>query len=158
MILSALFLGLGPLLLFQEPEETKLEAAQRKVAELEAELGPQHPEVAKYLNRLANLLRTKGSYAEARPLLERSLAILEQFRGPEHPDVAMTLNHLAESLHEQGSYVEARPLYERGLETTLLHLSKNLGAMTETERFQYLDIQEGPELLLLNLVAMQRTS
>ena len=38
MILSALVLGLSPLVLFQEPEETKLEAAQRKVTELEAEL------------------------------------------------------------------------------------------------------------------------
>ena len=42
MILSALVLGLSPLVPFQEPEETELEVAQRKVAELEAELGPEH--------------------------------------------------------------------------------------------------------------------
>ena len=38
MILSTLFLGLSPLVFLQEPEETELEVAQRKVAELEAEL------------------------------------------------------------------------------------------------------------------------
>jgi hypothetical protein len=30
-----------------------------------------------------------------------------------------------------------------------------MGTMTEAERFRYLDIQRGPELLLLNLVALQ---
>jgi len=40
------------------------------------------------------------------------------------------------------------------LKAILLHLSKNLGAMAETERFRYLDIQWGPEPLLLNLIAM----
>ncbi len=37
MILSALLLGLTPTVFLQEPGETELEAAQRKVAELEAE-------------------------------------------------------------------------------------------------------------------------
>ena len=31
-----------PTVFFQEPEETEFAAAQRKVAELEAELGPEH--------------------------------------------------------------------------------------------------------------------
>ncbi len=196
MILSVLCLGLSPLALFQEPEETKLEAAQRKVTELEAELGPEHldvaealndlmmvhfgqaqyakaaevcrrtlsirkkaldsehPDVAEALNDLAFLLAKQGAYAEARPLYERALAIWEKARGPEHPDVAGALNNLAILLKNQGSYAEARPFYERGLETTLLHLSKNLGAMTETERFQYLATKKGPEPLLLNLIAM----
>jgi len=34
-------------------------------------------------------------------------------------------------------------------------LSFNMGSMTEKERFQYLEIQAGPEPLLLNLVAIQ---
>ena len=73
----------------------------------------------------------------------------------EHPDAALTLNNLARLLEAQGSYAEARSFYERGLSTTLQHLSRNLGAMTEAERFRYLDIQTSPELLLLNLVAIQ---
>ncbi len=111
--------------------------------------------MALVLSNLAELLRNQGSYSEARPLFERSLAIDEKTLGPEHPDVAITLNNLAILLEQQGSYAEARPLYERGLETTLLHLSKNLGAMTEAGRFQYLDTLKGLEPLLLNLVAIQ---
>ena len=75
--------------------------------------------------------------------------------GPEHRDVANTLNNLALLLMTQGSYAEARPLYEQGLRGMLNHLSLNMGSMTEKERFQYLEIQTGPEPLLLNLVAMR---
>ena len=87
-------------------------------------------------------------------MYERSLAIWEKTFGLEHPDLALALNNLAGLLETQGSYAEARPLFERGLGTTLLHLSKNLGAMTETERFQCLATKKGPEPLLLNLIAM----
>jgi hypothetical protein len=52
VILSALLLGLTPTVFFQEPEETELEAAQRKVTELEAELGPEHLDVAEALDAL----------------------------------------------------------------------------------------------------------
>ncbi|MDP6942485.1 MAG: tetratricopeptide repeat protein, partial [Planctomycetota bacterium] len=75
MIFSTLLLGFIPTVFFQEPEETELEAAQRKIAELEAELGPEHPDVAESVGILAGLLLDQGSYAEARPLFERSLAI-----------------------------------------------------------------------------------
>ena len=144
-----------PTVFFQEPEETELEAAQRKVAELEAELGPEHPDVATSLNNLASLLKAQGSYAEARPLYERSLAIREKAFGSEHPKVAASLNNLALLLKAQGSYAEARPLYEQGLRGTLNHLSRNMRSMTEAERFRYLATKKGPEPLLLNLVAMR---
>ena len=88
-------------------------------------------------------------------MYERSLAIREKFLGPEHPNVASSLNNLADLLRKQGSYAEARPLLERGLSISLNHLSLNMGSMTEAERFQYLDTKNGPEYLLLNLVAMR---
>jgi tetratricopeptide (TPR) repeat protein len=118
-------------------------------------LGPEHPDVALSLNNLGGLLRVQGSYAEAAPLYERSLAIFEKSLGSEHPKMALVLNNLAVLFKDIGSYSEARPFYEHGLSTTLQHLSRNLGAMTEAERFRYLDIQTSPELLLLNLVAIQ---
>jgi len=101
------------------------------------------------------LLEQQGSYAEARPLYEQSLAIWEKALGPEHPNVATSLNNLAGLLKDQGSYAEARPLYEQGLRGTLNHLSRNMRSMTEAERFRYLATKKGPELLLLNLVAMR---
>ena len=58
-------------------------------------------------------------------------------------------------LEDQGSYADARLFYERALKKILLHLSKNLSAMAETERFQYLATKDGPEPLLLNLVAIR---
>ena len=69
--------------------------------------------------------------------------------------MASALINLARLLQAQGSYEEARHLHERGPGLSLAHLSKNMGAMTEIERFRYLDTQAGPEPLLLNLVAMQ---
>jgi hypothetical protein len=44
---------------------------------------------------------------------------------------------------------ELSPPWESGL------ASKNMAAMTEAERFLFLDTQTGTEPLLLNLVAMQ---
>jgi tetratricopeptide (TPR) repeat protein len=128
---------------------------EQSLAIAEKALGPEHPDVAASLNNLAALLRAQGSYAEARPLLERSLAIREKALGPEHPDVATALNNLAVLLEDIGSYSEARHFFERGFRTTLRHISKNLGDMTEVERFRYLDIQTGPEPLLLNLATLQ---
>jgi tetratricopeptide (TPR) repeat protein len=121
----------------------------------EKAFGPEHPKVAYALNNLATLLKRQGSYAEARPLYERSLTICEKALGPEHPDVALALNNLANLLDAQGSYAEARPLYKQALDGSLKHLSRNMGSMTEKERFQYLATKKGPEPLLLNLVAMR---
>ena len=68
--------------------------------------------------------------------------------------MALALNSRAAFLEAQGFYTEARPFLERSLGTILVHLSKNMNSMTEAERFQYLDIQAGPEPLLLNLIAI----
>ncbi len=100
-------------------------------------------------------LQAQGSYAEAKTLLERSLTIREKTLGSEDPRVTVALNNLALILEITGSCAEARSLYELGLGATLRHLSKNMGSMTETERFRYLDTQHGPDSLLLNLVALQ---
>jgi tetratricopeptide (TPR) repeat protein len=83
--------------------------------DLEAELGPEHPDVAANLNSLAGLLRAQAKYAEAEPLHRRALAIREKVLGPEHPEVAHSLCNLALLLHTQGKYAEAEPLHRRAL-------------------------------------------
>ena len=60
----------------------------RALAIREKVLGPEHPETATSLNNRAGLLRDKGDYAVAEPLLRRALAIKEKALGPEHPDTA----------------------------------------------------------------------
>ena len=74
-------------------------------------LGPDHPDLATYLNNLAHLYHAQGRYAEAEPLNKQALTIWEKALGPEHPHVATSLNNLAELYKAQGKYAEAEPLY-----------------------------------------------
>ena len=78
-------------------------------------LGPDHPDVAKILNNLAELYRAQGRYEEAEPLYERSRAIAEKALGPDHPAVGTSLNNLAELYRAQGRYEEAEPFLKRAL-------------------------------------------
>lgn len=47
----------------------------------EAQLGPQHRDVATSMNNLAALYREQGRYEEAAPLYQRFLVILEEQLG-----------------------------------------------------------------------------
>src|SRR5689334_5735917 len=80
-----------------------------------ASLGPDHPEVAIYLNNLATLLKDTNRVGEAEPLMRRALAITEASLGPDHPDVATRLNNLARLLQDTNQLGEAEPLMRRGL-------------------------------------------
>lgn len=55
---------------------------------------------AETLYNLADLYRTQGRAADARPLLERAVAVLRQAWGPFHMDVAATLDELGQVLVE----------------------------------------------------------
>jgi tetratricopeptide (TPR) repeat protein len=88
---------------------------QRAIAIGEQTLGPEHPNLATWLNNLALLYKTQGKYEEAEPLYQRAIAIDEQALGPEHPELATDLNNLAELYREQGKYEEAEPLYRRAI-------------------------------------------
>src|SRR5439155_1361242 len=83
--------------------------AQRALTIRERAFGPDHPDVARSLNNLANVLGSTGDYAGARRLQERALAILEKALGPDHPDVAKSLNNLGRLLLATGDYAGARP-------------------------------------------------
>ena len=60
----------------------------RSLAIREKMFGPEHYEIGRSLNNLAELYRFEGRYADAEPLYTRSLAILEKALGPEHHIVA----------------------------------------------------------------------
>ncbi|ODS33390.1 MAG: hypothetical protein SCARUB_01499 [Candidatus Scalindua rubra] len=77
--------------------------------------GPDHPDVARSLNRLARLYESRRKYDEAQPLYNRALAIREKALGSDHPDVAEPLENLARLYHFQGKYAEAETLYKRAL-------------------------------------------
>jgi len=81
----------------------------------EKALGPDHPDVAKSLNNLAEVYREQGRNADAEALYQRALAIREKALGPDHPDVAKSLNNLAEVYREQGRNADAEPVNRRGV-------------------------------------------
>jgi tetratricopeptide (TPR) repeat protein len=89
--------------------------SERALAIREKVLGAEHPDTARSLNNLGELLRSQGDLAGARPYLERALAIREKVLGAEHPDTALSLNNLGVLLRSQGDLAGARPYYERAL-------------------------------------------
>jgi tetratricopeptide (TPR) repeat protein len=78
-------------------------------------MGPDHVDVAKTVNNLANVYWYQGRYAEAESLYVRALTIWEQALGADHPDVARSLNNLAVVVKERGRHAEAESLYVRAL-------------------------------------------
>jgi CHAT domain-containing protein/tetratricopeptide (TPR) repeat protein len=89
--------------------------AQESVRVAEATFGPEHPNVATWLNNLALLYKLQGRYGDAEPLYRRALAIYEKALGPDHQFVAAALNNLAVLYDKQSRYGEAEPLYRRAL-------------------------------------------
>ena len=69
----------------------------------EASFGADHPNVARDLNNLAQLLQATNRLAEAEPLMRRALSIDEASFGAEHPEVAIDLNNLAGLLQDDQS-------------------------------------------------------
>lgn len=97
-------------------ESGQLEEAARTyrriIGEVETALGPNDPEVAPVLGKLADVLVLGGNPASARPLLERRLRVLEELLGPDHPTAATARVDLASILSLLGNYAEIRVLIE----------------------------------------------
>ena len=127
------------------------DVAKEALAVTEETFGPDHPNVAISLNKLAELYIYQGNYAEIEPLYKRILDICENAFGPDHPDIAISLNKLAELYYNQGRYSEAEPLYKQALDiyekslspdysdiaTTLENMAalyKNIGKDDEAEK------------------------
>jgi tetratricopeptide (TPR) repeat protein len=88
---------------------------RRTLAIGEATFGPEHSEIAIYLNNLAALLQAMNHLEEAEPLMRRALAIDEAFLGSSHPNVSIRLNNLAMLLQDTNRPQEAEPLLRRAL-------------------------------------------
>ncbi|MFH1109132.1 MAG: tetratricopeptide repeat protein [Planctomycetota bacterium] len=82
----------------------------------EKSYGPNHPDVARDLNNLAQLLQATNRLADAEPLMRRALDIDEKSYGPNHPNVAIRLNNLAQLLQDTNCLAEAEPLMRRALD------------------------------------------
>ncbi len=76
----------------------------------EASYGPDHPNVARDLSNLAQVLKATNRLGEAEPLMRRALGIDEASYGPDHPNVAVRLNNLAALLQATNRLGEAETL------------------------------------------------
>jgi tetratricopeptide (TPR) repeat protein len=90
-------------------------AAERALIITEAAYGPDHPQVARTLGNLGNVLETLGELAAARAAQERALSIAEAAYGPDHPEVARSLGSLGNVLEALGELAAARAAQERAL-------------------------------------------
>jgi len=76
-------------------------------------LGEVHPDTARCLHGLGQVLMKLGDEAQARSLLERALSIQKQVIGHEHPDTAGSLHTLGELRFDQGDFKEGTALLDQ---------------------------------------------
>ncbi len=114
---AGLLMGAVGSLLHNKAEFARAEPLMRRaLAITEASLGADHPNVARDLNNLAQLLKATNRLAEAEPLMRRALAITEASLGADHSNVATGLNNLAMLLQATNRLAEAEPLMRRALD------------------------------------------
>ncbi|MEI9476543.1 MAG: tetratricopeptide repeat protein [Deltaproteobacteria bacterium] len=89
---------------------------KRSLAIREKSFGPNHPDVAASLGKLAELYITQGKYSEAESLLKQALDIGEKALGANHSDVGSSFKTLAELYYAQGRYREAESLSKRAID------------------------------------------
>jgi CHAT domain-containing protein/Tfp pilus assembly protein PilF len=98
-----------------KPNEA-LPLAERVLSLREEALGPQHPDVAVALDRLATLLRDRQEFARAEPLYLRALTIAEAQAPPGHPDLALILNNMGAMYMLKADWAQAEARLRRALE------------------------------------------
>ncbi|MDQ3697406.1 MAG: tetratricopeptide repeat protein [Gemmatimonadota bacterium] len=86
----------------------------RALATADRLLGPDHPDVAYFLNNLAHLLFRQRQYERAEPLLRR-LLVMKEALGLDHPEVVGVLASLAMVHEGAGRPASARSLWRRVL-------------------------------------------
>ena len=77
--------------------------------------GPAHPDVARTLHELGQLLYEKGSYDEAEEHLRRAIHLYEALVPADSLALAAGLDALAIVLNNKGGYEEAEQLYRQAL-------------------------------------------
>jgi tetratricopeptide (TPR) repeat protein len=82
-------------------------------ADLERELGPDHPDTLSSRNSLAAAYQAAARVGEAIPLFELTLAAREEVLGPEHPSTLTSRNNLATAYLAVGRVDEAISLFDQ---------------------------------------------
>jgi tetratricopeptide (TPR) repeat protein len=117
--------------------------------------GRNHSLTAISLSMLASILKNEKKLQESIDLYKEAIEILNGTLGKGHRTTSIVLGHLASCYRAKGEGSNAIKFLRKSFKSISLEVSRNLPLMTGAERFQYLDMQRGPEPLLLNLVALQ---
>jgi CHAT domain-containing protein/Tfp pilus assembly protein PilF len=98
-------------------QTAKAVAGLQKIVEVKQRVfGPDDPELADSLDRLAGLYKSMREHAKAEPYLRQACEIRKKVLGENHPGYAASLNSLANLYEAQGDYPRAEPLYRQALE------------------------------------------
>jgi serine/threonine-protein kinase len=96
--------------------ELAVAAHERASALALAALGPKHPELAMYQQRLGVTHRNMGAFDEAERYILQALSIREQALGPMHPSVGTTASVLGSLYNSMGRRTEALTYLHRALD------------------------------------------
>jgi tetratricopeptide (TPR) repeat protein len=92
-----------------------MELYQESLKLLEHSLGPRHPEVAKELAHIGQLLFVEGAYAEAEKYLRQALAAYQRTYGEKHRRLFRPLVSMTQLYRAQKRYREALACAQRAL-------------------------------------------
>ena len=77
-------------------------AFERALKSDEKTFGPDHPQVAIYVNNLGSVLKDLGDLPAAKAAFERALAIFRKSLGDEHPKTRLAQRNLDSLLKKAG--------------------------------------------------------
>lgn len=93
----------------------KAKACLSRAIAIMEDSSPGNPELARFFDQLAYILREQKDVRGAQNLYERSLALRLKALGPKHPEVGQSLGGLADCASQGGQLREAEALYEKAL-------------------------------------------
>jgi len=95
------------------------------LAQIEEELGPDHPNTLTTVSNLATELQAQGKFDQAEMMNRSALLGREKIRGKFHPETMTSVNNLASVLCDQEKYEEAEELNRRVLAWREINLVSN---------------------------------
>jgi tetratricopeptide (TPR) repeat protein len=105
---------------------------EHALARAEPVLGRDHIAVIDTLERLGNVLKVQGKFAEARALYERVLATRQRLEAPDHPDVANAIDNLGNVARAESKLDAAQQLFERALAIRIAALGQDHPAVADS--------------------------
>ena len=127
------------LLYMAEGDLRKAEPLLDRARDVEKNMDPEHPEVARTNNILGLLHYSEGDYQKAEELLRRALAIRMKAFGSTHPDVASSFGNLALLYEAKGDISDAVEARVQGNDISESNIELNLSTGSQRQKLLFLD-------------------